>query len=276
MIAPDRISTSPFSNPYPVAGTHVVIHATRSGQSMNPNELEGTLNWFKNPTAEVSAHWLVGRNGQKIRIIPDSRQAWHAGEHNAAMFGIELEQGVSADGFTPPQMAALAAICRGYVSDFGVAPVHTRIVTKGGFIGHEETIQGRRVGKTDPGPNFDWDFFVAMLQPQQPEPNEDDMIRHNATHADNQFSGRLVDGWLHLWDPWSDFNLPRETEWIRLELFLTSGAVRVHDGNQGSYAGQVGWDGARYATIDVRIADGGFSLFGESALFSLLGCIGRR
>jgi N-acetylmuramoyl-L-alanine amidase len=159
VIAPDRTSTSPHSNAFRPSGIGVVIHATRSGTSMNPTELEGTLNWFKNPGARVSSHWVIGRNGEKVRVIPDDRQAWHAGEHNATHWGIEVEQGIESDGFTPEQMHALVEVCKGYV-EMGVPAVHAF----SGFIGHQETPQGKAAGKSDPGGLFKWDVFINNLR----------------------------------------------------------------------------------------------------------------
>jgi N-acetyl-anhydromuramyl-L-alanine amidase AmpD len=168
-MTPDRISVSPFSDPSPPTGQGVVIHATRSGKSMNPAELEGTLSWFKNPVARVSSHWVIGRDGTTVRVIPDARRAWHAGTHNATHWGIELEQGIETDGFTAPQMASLIEVCRTYVA-LGVPARHAF----DGFIGHDETPQGRASGKSDPGFLFNWSKLVTALTPHAdgwfPEP----------------------------------------------------------------------------------------------------------
>lgn len=169
MIAPDVTSASPHFNAAAPSAQGVVIHATRSGKSMNPTEFIGTLNHFKNPyptqpKSRASAQWLIGRDGRKARIISDHQQAWHAGQHNATHFGIELEQGVEADGFTEQQLLSLILVCRGYVEDFGIAPSRGFI----GFIAHSETPQGLAIGKSDPGRFFPWDWFITALQ-------EDDM-----------------------------------------------------------------------------------------------------
>lgn len=277
MIAPDRISTSLHFGSWPVRGIHVVIHATRSGQSMNPNELEGTLNWFKNPVSEVSSHWLIGRQGQKIRIIPDDKQAWHAGEHNPVMWGIELEQGVWADGFTKQQIDALVAVCRGYVTDFGVPPIHS--LSQGGFTGHEETPQGRRVGKSDPGTLFPWEQFINALHgvpptPPSPPSQEEEMIRFVAPHKDLGLAGRIIERGVHFWDVYGDFGLPSEAKLMRFEIRLRSGAIRVHDGNASGYAGEVGSDGARYGFIDAIISDGVTFYGNPTAEIELMSCIG--
>jgi N-acetyl-anhydromuramyl-L-alanine amidase AmpD len=128
---------------------------------MNPDELEGTLNWFANPLSQVSSHWVIGREGQKVRVVADDCMAWHAGEHNATHWGIELEQGVESDGFTQPQLDALTLVIQCYMQDYGIDAVHDFL----GLVGHEETPQGEAIGKTDPGDYFPWDSFVAGLNP---------------------------------------------------------------------------------------------------------------
>jgi len=163
MIEPDVTRLSPNFSASPPTQRLVVIHATRSGTSNNPSEFDGTLNWFGRTDSQVSSHWVIGRDGRKARVVADGQQAWHSGEHNVG-WGIELEQGVSADGFTPPQLAALTEVCAGYVLDFGVPAVHTLDAGQPGFIGHEETKQGKRVGKSDPGSLFAWDAFIAGLR----------------------------------------------------------------------------------------------------------------
>jgi N-acetyl-anhydromuramyl-L-alanine amidase AmpD len=163
MIEPDVTRLSPNFNASPPTQRLVVIHSTRSGTSNNPSEFEGTLNWFSRTDSQVSSHWVVGRDGRKARVVSDGQQAWHAGEHNVG-WGIELEQGVSSDGFTKKQLDSLVEICAGYVMDFGVPAVHTLDAGQTGFIGHEETRQGKRVGKSDPGPTFPWDEFIEDLK----------------------------------------------------------------------------------------------------------------
>lgn len=162
---PDDTRLSPNFNSFPlVSGSKtVIIHATRSGKPNNPTELIGTLNFMSTP-GTVSSHWVVGRQGEKVRVVPDNRQAWHASEDNARCWGIEVCQGVESDGFTTPQLAALAEICRGYMADFSVPAVHCGASTTPGFIGHEETAQGKRFGKSDPGNLFDWSAFIASLK----------------------------------------------------------------------------------------------------------------
>lgn len=169
MITPDRTTTSPHFNTGAPTRKQVIIHATRSGVGPNwPSELEATLNHFANPypskpESRASSHWVIGPAGEKVRVVPDARQAWHAAEDNLA-FGIELCQSLRFDPFTDAQIEALVDVCAGYCTDFGVPPVHSTSSNAPGFIGHEESDHGRRVGKTDPGSMFPWVTFIDRLR----------------------------------------------------------------------------------------------------------------
>lgn len=180
----DVVRLSPNHSPGQPSGKKVVVHATRSGVSMNPSEFDGTLNYFARTSSQVSAHGLVGRDGRIARIVPDSQTAWHAAirypdgrviEHNTTCWGWELEQGVESDGFTIKQMESWAEVGRYYVEEFGVEPQHITDINESGFIGHEETPQGISVGKSDPGAGFMWRAFIASL--------EEDMSLVNANGA---------------------------------------------------------------------------------------------
>lgn len=61
----------------------IVLHYTTSS---NPY---GTVAWFKNPAARVSAHYMVARDGRIWQFVKDSDKAWHAAGHNADTIGIE-------------------------------------------------------------------------------------------------------------------------------------------------------------------------------------------
>lgn len=61
----------------------IVLHYTTS---RNP---QGTISWFANPAARVSAHYMVGRGGELWQFVSDDRKAWHAAGHNSDTIGIE-------------------------------------------------------------------------------------------------------------------------------------------------------------------------------------------
>jgi len=104
------------------------------------------------PDHEVSAHWLIDRDGTLLRLVPEDRRAWHAGagswggqgDVNSRSIGIELDN----DGRTPfdePLMVALEGLLARILTRHEIPPHHV--------IGHSDMAPGR---KGDPGPHFDW------------------------------------------------------------------------------------------------------------------------
>lgn len=72
--------------------TGIVIHSTAN------NSLERVVEWFNNPTAQVSAHYTIGKDGEIVQHVQDIHRAWHAGRSvwkgrescNDYTIGIEL------------------------------------------------------------------------------------------------------------------------------------------------------------------------------------------
>jgi len=99
---------------------------------------------------EVSAHFLIRRDGECLQFVSVLDRAWHAGRScwqgrdncNDYSVGIELE-GLEGDTFEAAQYTALAALLRDLQQQW---PVHCA-------VGHEHVAPGR---KLDPGPGFDW------------------------------------------------------------------------------------------------------------------------
>jgi N-acetylmuramoyl-L-alanine amidase len=52
-----------------------LIHHYTAGRSY-----ESSLAWFKDPASKVSAHFLIGRDGRIVQMVPLDRPAWHAGK----------------------------------------------------------------------------------------------------------------------------------------------------------------------------------------------------
>lgn len=99
---------------------------------------------------QVSAHFLIRRDGTLIQYVPGAARAWHAGASrwrgrercNDFSIGIELE-GSDSTAFETAQYARLGPL----LQDIGRSyPIR-------GIAGHSDIAPGR---KTDPGPHFDW------------------------------------------------------------------------------------------------------------------------
>jgi AmpD protein len=139
----------------------VVLHSI----SLPPGEYGGdgierlftnTLDWSAHPYyetirgLEVSAHFLVRRDGRVLQFVSIEDRASHAGrsswagrpEANDWSVGIELE-GLEGHTFETAQYATLERLLPAIDRAHAVAQV----------VGHEHVAPGR---KTDPGAGFDW------------------------------------------------------------------------------------------------------------------------
>lgn len=120
------------------------------------------LDWDAHPYfgqirgAEVSAHFLIRRDGECVQFVSALDRAWHAGRSNwdgrdnvnDFSLGIELE-GLEGESFEPLQYERLTSL----LEAARVALPSLREV-----VGHEHVAPGR---KQDPGPGFDWSQLVV-------------------------------------------------------------------------------------------------------------------
>ncbi len=117
------------------------------------------------PAAEVSAHWLIDRDGSTEQLVDEALRAWHAGagswgglgDVNSRSIGIEL-QNRGDEPFAEPQMAALERLLRGVMDRWAILPQ--------GVIGHSDMAPDR---KADPGPRFDWRRLALQGQSVWPD-----------------------------------------------------------------------------------------------------------
>lgn len=112
---------------------------------------------------QVSAHFLIERDGGVTQFVSCNERAWHAGVSsfegregcNDFSLGIELE-GTDDLPFSEAQYAALIGLARQLLQAYPALSV-ARI------CGHSDIAPGR---KTDPGPYFDWPRLRAALLDQ--------------------------------------------------------------------------------------------------------------
>jgi AmpD protein len=154
--------------PAHVAITLIVVH----GISLPPGEFGGDAieRFFTNqlnPEAHpyysdiaalnVSAHFLVRRDGALIQFVACGERAWHAGAStwkgkercNDYSIGIELE-GTDDLPYEPPQYETLARLSRALRRRYPISEL----------VGHSDIAPGR---KSDPGPAFDWSRLRRLL-----------------------------------------------------------------------------------------------------------------
>ena len=108
------------------------------------------------PEAKVSCHYLVSEDGQVMRMVDESRRAWHAGQSywrgiqnvNSASIGIEIVNPGHEFGYRPfpeEQMDAVVPLVAEIVGRHSIKP--------GNVVGHSDVAPAR---KQDPGELFDW------------------------------------------------------------------------------------------------------------------------
>ncbi|WP_345843233.1 1,6-anhydro-N-acetylmuramyl-L-alanine amidase AmpD [Shewanella algae] len=109
---------------------------------------------------EVSAHFLIRRDGELRQFVSVDQRAWHAGVSNFEgrsgcndfAVGIELE-GTDDSGFTEAQYHKLITLTQSLQQAYPD-------ITKERIVGHSDIAPGR---KTDPGPGFDWQRYLQAL-----------------------------------------------------------------------------------------------------------------
>lgn len=127
--------------------------------------------WFERlRDLRVSAHLLIRRDGQCVQFAPFQDRAWHAGrsifegkpECNDYSIGVELE-GTDDTPYTAEQYRTLIEIARSLMTAYP-------LITPDRIVGHEHVAPER---KTDPGPAFDWAYFLDHLAVMQPAAGEE-------------------------------------------------------------------------------------------------------
>ncbi|MFC4060589.1 N-acetylmuramoyl-L-alanine amidase [Planomonospora corallina] len=126
----------------------IVIHVTQGSYA-------GSISWFQNPGADVSAHYVVkSSNGAITQMVRDKDIAWHAGNrtYNTRSIGIEHEGYVdNASWFTDAMYRASAALTRHLCDKYGIPKDRAHIV------GHNQVPGATH---TDPGSNWNWTTYM--------------------------------------------------------------------------------------------------------------------
>ncbi len=125
---------------------YVIIHYTAQ------NSTDETLRTFTLKRTQVSAHYVIGRDGQVVHMVSDYLRANQAGigkwgsviDMNSCSIGIELDNN-GEEPFSDKQINSLLALLAHLKKAYGIPTAN--------FIGHEDFAPRR---KPDPGPFFPW------------------------------------------------------------------------------------------------------------------------
>jgi len=116
---------------------------------------------LRDPSAEVSSHYVVLESGRIVQLVPEAARAWHAGvsgwagatDLNSLSIGIEIvnpgHDGGCPD-FPVAQVDAVTALCADIAVRWSIPPQRV--------LGHSDVAPGRKV---DPGERFPWDRLHA-------------------------------------------------------------------------------------------------------------------
>lgn len=129
----------------------VIIHHTAQ------NGCDSTLRTFTLPRTQVSAHYVICKDGTVQHMLNDYLRAWHAGagrwgnvtDINSSSIGIELDNN-GFEPFTEVQINNLLIVLKALKKNFAIPTAN--------FIGHADIAPSRKV---DPNRYFPWKQLAA-------------------------------------------------------------------------------------------------------------------
>ncbi|MGC8594921.1 MAG: N-acetylmuramoyl-L-alanine amidase [Candidatus Kryptoniota bacterium] len=134
----------------------IIIHSSYNALSPDSFSLAGVIQEYRE--ADVSPHYIIDRQGEIFRLVPDKYIAYHAGKSklpdgrtnvNELSLGIEIIN-TKDDRPTDAQYSALAKLVKCLERKYPIKYV----------LGHSDIAPDR---KTDPW-QFDWTLFDAMIK----------------------------------------------------------------------------------------------------------------
>jgi N-acetyl-anhydromuramyl-L-alanine amidase AmpD len=138
----------------------VVVHITDGG-----SKISGTIGWFQNPDQRnrrgepihVSAHYVVGQDGEVVQMVHHNDVAWHANSANKNSIGIEHVANTKGLMPTEAQYCASATLVRWLCDTYSIPVDRTHV------LGHSEA--DTRTSHSDcPNAVWDWDHFMEQVQ----------------------------------------------------------------------------------------------------------------
>jgi N-acetylmuramoyl-L-alanine amidase len=111
-----------YNGPWKQQPWCIVLHGTAG-------PYQACLNWFANPRARASAHYVIALDGRVAQCVSELRIAWHAGVSrwkgvtscNQYAFGIEMETDLKGYSAWPPaQFDAAVEMCSRLCKRWGI------------------------------------------------------------------------------------------------------------------------------------------------------------
>lgn len=157
--------------------TGILWHSTRGGQWYDGStELGAFINWERSPNNKANqtlfpdyggmASYGIGPN-RIVEVMPDGYiPAWSSHPSDEHVISVEVAQSNHGQPIERTTIQACVVFAREMAKRYGfpltrVYPVNDW--TWSGMAGHEDTVQGKAQGKSDPGAAF-WEPFMAALE----------------------------------------------------------------------------------------------------------------
>jgi N-acetyl-anhydromuramyl-L-alanine amidase AmpD len=170
------IQAKNFTRAGRAGATLIVIHTMESEEK--PGTARGVAEWFaghRGDAPPASAHFCVGPD-EVLQCVRIDDVAWHAPGANSVGIGIEhagraAQTALMWDDAASRSVLALSAklcaalLCEAKISPARLTPEQVRS-GESGICGHIDVTRAfpdRGHGHTDPGPNFPWDHYIAMV-----------------------------------------------------------------------------------------------------------------
>jgi hypothetical protein len=128
---------------------YLVIHIAQGSYS-------GTIDWFQNPRANVSAHYVVGRKGKIAQCVHNEDIAWHAGNwrFNRRSIGIE-HAGYASERWSDRKYHSSAKLAAYLCRRFNIPPWRR-------YIRGHRSVPG--VATRCPGRRFNKDRYLRLVR----------------------------------------------------------------------------------------------------------------
>ncbi len=137
----------------------IVIHITDGGSNIN-----GTVDWFSNPASGVSAHYIVGQNGEVVQMVLNNDIAYHA--HSANRWSIGIEHVARTPGTfkksdrglapTDAQYCSSAALVRWLCEKYAIP------LDRAHILGHSEA-DPKTTHTGCPNSVWDWSYYMSLV-----------------------------------------------------------------------------------------------------------------
>jgi len=130
---------------------YVILHHTTNDTA------EQAITTLTSRFTQVSAHYLIGRDGRIVYLVDELKRAWHAGDSywggnrdlNSSSIGIELDNN-GREPFSDAQISALIDLLGDLVTRWNIPLANV--------LGHGDVAPGRKV---DPSALFPWRRLAA-------------------------------------------------------------------------------------------------------------------